>query len=505
MNNQTRLKALLSSIKLFNPDIFYLFNQPNWPEVVKFLKTYFPNARIVFDIKSPLLTDDGSTRTQIQQQGKSAQQYIDCLITHSTDSVPSWIPECKLSPVECSPGVDLKLFTPKENRQKLESDAALNCVYVSSLHQKRKTLEMLEGFAEFLEKSDNNPTLDIFGDGPERPIIEEFIESRQLSKFIKLHGAVNQDYLIQRLSDYDLGIAWVPKELYDTAPSLKSLEYIAAGLPVVATSTKAHSSLKTEGFEIELFDDSAEAFSSALTSLSENYLAHFSPVNNQKLIRKYDYSSLLKTVVIPELLKLCSSSNCEPMSSHRTSEIPTTKYRLFFNCDWLDDTVIDCINQLAEQNLTIYLSVPEHVKLDSELLHESIIALSLEAKLTLNELCSLDIDFLFPVVENYATIIPYLPRYTDRHHVVYIADFIKYSPSEASTHERWLREFTDILCLHSITRTNFPHSSQLVPTHEASSKLATNILNIISDGNQGCQPQIDNELLLHYRRSIKLV
>lgn len=298
------VESILPALLAFDPHVVYLFNGPTWPETLAYLKAAFPTAKYVLDIKTPLLAVDDD-RHRIQKQGRAAQAKLDALVTHCAESVFSWIPSCTIQPLELPPGVDLSYFFPAEERG--GSQHIRHYVYAASLHPLRKAEQIIDGFAAFSRDAARQPTLDIFGDGPDREPLADRIAAHGLQETIRLRGLVKQEDLLPMLSEYDASIAWVPRDPYDDSPSLKALEYMAAGLPVLATATSAHRRLAEQGFTLDYCDDDPESLAKGMQRLSEQGFGSERVRQNLAAVKAFDYDTLISNRLLPFLDRLVRS------------------------------------------------------------------------------------------------------------------------------------------------------------------------------------------------------
>ncbi|WP_166821763.1 glycosyltransferase family 4 protein [Brevibacterium limosum] len=80
--------------------------------------------------------------------------------------------------------------------------------------------------------------VDIVGHGPEADVLEEQVRALGLSGRVRFHGAVAPEAVPQALREFDIAVAPYPAGENYFSP-LKVYEYLAAGLPVVASSVGA--------------------------------------------------------------------------------------------------------------------------------------------------------------------------------------------------------------------------------------------------------------------------
>lgn len=311
-NNTRHLQKIIPAMLAFDPDIVYIFNLARWPVVLKTLQATCTRAKYVLDIQTPLLIE-GERRIEIQQTGNLDHDKLDAIVTHCRESLPTWIPECTIDPVICPPGIEMSLFQPKLSDR---SPTTFNrFVYIASLYPKRKTNLLIEGFASFCKVNNPNAQLDIYGSGTDVEFLEQLIVALDMSQNVKLCGLVEQSSLIPKLSGYDAGIAWVPKAFYNDAPSLKALEFTAAGLPIIATSTNAHRNLESQGFSLELCDDNAASLTNALIHLTNTGFSTDRVAQNLKAVSQFDYNFIAQKTFLPFLDNLaghCATGTSTP-------------------------------------------------------------------------------------------------------------------------------------------------------------------------------------------------
>jgi glycosyltransferase involved in cell wall biosynthesis len=93
---------------------------------------------------------------------------------------------------------------------------------------------LLEAFA-MLHQRDRMSRLLIVGDGPERASLEADVAARGLAQAVHLTGAVAPSEVPGLLASMDVAVAPYPKLPYFYFSPLKVYEYMAAGLPVMAS------------------------------------------------------------------------------------------------------------------------------------------------------------------------------------------------------------------------------------------------------------------------------
>lgn len=160
----------------------------------------------------------------------------------------------------------------------------LGCNIIESLDKKRKdqinllyvgtfvgrnidvTIEALSLIPKtILDKINYN----IVGDGSETDLqkIKKKIDLYSLSDYVHLHGFIPSDRLFSIYEESHIGISYVPiNKIYNYQPPTKTLDYLAAGLPVIATKTAANTEIVISDCGV-LVNDDANSFAVGLCEL----------------------------------------------------------------------------------------------------------------------------------------------------------------------------------------------------------------------------------------------
>ena len=284
-------------ISAFNPDIVYIFNMREWSKLLEKLKILLPDAKFVLDVKTPFLLE-GDDRLAIQEKGVESQHLLDKIVTLSRDSVNTWIPNCTADVSVYPLAIDTSLFPEPNHPERQEIN---RFVIATTVHPYRQLDELIAGFAQYVQQFNPHATLDIFGTGKDLERLQHFIEENNYTNIITLKGGVEQNVLFSCLGEYDAAIAWVPLSRYSTSPSLKILEYMAASLPVLATSTEAHLQLLEEGFQFAVCADKPEELCRALSQVKSKRDSQQELARNRKLVSRYDYGRVIEEYIYPFL------------------------------------------------------------------------------------------------------------------------------------------------------------------------------------------------------------
>lgn len=292
------LGQILACVERFAPDVVHVVNWHGWIKVVPYLKTYYPKARYVIDIKTPLMQQDGYKRDRLRHLGGQASALVDLVVSRNVEDIDTWM-DGNQAPFFVYPlGVAAEQLCSRSSPEK----AARQCkrfVYIGSLHEKRQLPTLIGYIAALPHELKSRFNLDIYGTGREMEILREQIRTLGLAEHIRLMGVLPQAELFPRLAEYDAGIAWVPRELYDAAPSIKFLEYAGSGLAVLATDTQAHCRNVEEGFKAELFSESPDSFAAAIRRCMDVGVSPADIAHNLELIKQFDWNSIVEHHFLP--------------------------------------------------------------------------------------------------------------------------------------------------------------------------------------------------------------
>lgn len=163
--------------------------------------------------------------------------------------------------------------------------AKIKLVYVGTFVG-RDVHKTVEAVARYNKKFTSKISYDIIGKGSkeDKLKIENVIRSFNMNKYIKMHGVVSNEELLNFLKINNVGVAFVPlKEFFNDVKVTKTIEYLLTGMPVIATKN-TYNLVHVNNSNGILVDDTIESFHEAL-------------VNMKTLANQMDYMQIRKGVI----------------------------------------------------------------------------------------------------------------------------------------------------------------------------------------------------------------
>ena len=99
----------------------------------------------------------------------------------------------------------------------------------------------------------------------------------------------------------DIGISYIPiNENYHYNPPLKTFEYLACGLPTIATRTESNCRIIKDGFNGLLINDTPDDVSNSLiTLLRDKKKQSWLRENARKSIMAFDFEYITRSSLVP--------------------------------------------------------------------------------------------------------------------------------------------------------------------------------------------------------------
>lgn len=148
---------------------------------------------------------------------------------------------------------------------------SMNLLYIGTLNT-REIWKTVIGVALFLEKCpEAKLSYDIIGNGNdiEKSRIYSEIKNYRLEDIVFYHGFLPTEEVQKRFLVSNIGVSYVPVNEYFQNSSTKTLEYLLAGMPVIATRNRVRERIVKPESGV-LCEDNPESFAEGLLSLYKN-------------------------------------------------------------------------------------------------------------------------------------------------------------------------------------------------------------------------------------------
>lgn len=295
-----RLTGICAHIDEFKPDIIHLFYHHQALRLGKALRgKYGRKIKLLLDIRTPLLEERLKQRVRVQARAMLLQNAFDMIATHSSYSVKTIFPFCWLPVRELSYGVDISAFKVRKTAWKKNN---IDLVYTGAIAKKRQIEQLLLGFKTLVDSHEAlqyNFMLHLYGSGNRIDEMRALVNNLEMEKNVIFHGLVNQKKLSQTLQKHAIGIGYVPFGVYKQSPALKTIEYMCAGLSVLASNTQPTKDLLKLGFKLETYDNSPQGFTNCVLKICEQGWEEASVSNNLRLLRQFDWQHIVENSLIP--------------------------------------------------------------------------------------------------------------------------------------------------------------------------------------------------------------
>lgn len=167
-------------------------------------------------------------------------------------------------------GVQLEIFSnTAQRRNSLQSEEPIHIIYIGSVYHERNLLTLAEAVTQANAK-EHVFTLSIVGDGNARSVLENY--SQEKGKHIHIYPPVPHEEIPGWLSKAHIGTLPFPdEEKFRVSSPIKLFEYLAVGLPVLATKIACHTDV-IENNDVAFWAESAdqEGLFNALQKVKEN-------------------------------------------------------------------------------------------------------------------------------------------------------------------------------------------------------------------------------------------
>lgn len=279
-----RAREIRKIVNTFRPDIVHVFFHRGVGLYRRYCSDF--DAKWIVDVRGPLLVT--GLRRCISRLLNSFDCFgYDAIAGHSTGSVETVFGIASARHMQLTRiGVDVKQFEYSPHR----TVSPFRMVYVGNLDKRRELKKMLKAFA--LASKLCAVELYLIGEGDAVCDLKDFVDAENLSG-VRFLGYFPHNEVAGVLSQFDGAVSYIGPKVYDPAPPLKTLEYFACGLPVVASNTTGNRMLMESGVEGIIDDgDTVESLSKAMVKLVHSDIEILSK-NARKRAEEYDWKGIV--------------------------------------------------------------------------------------------------------------------------------------------------------------------------------------------------------------------
>ncbi|MEZ4515569.1 MAG: glycosyltransferase family 4 protein [Chloroflexota bacterium] len=145
-------------------------------------------------------------------------------------------------------GVDIETFAPAHRERRWPaSGKPVHMVYVGIFLEKRNLLPLVRAVIQANEEG-MSFVLSLYGDGPLRPELETL--AAESGGAVRIQQPIPHEQIPLALTQAQVGVTSLPEPddvKYEASSPIKLFEYMAAGMPVLATDNKCHTDVVGDG------------------------------------------------------------------------------------------------------------------------------------------------------------------------------------------------------------------------------------------------------------------
>lgn len=294
-------QALLNPIA---PDIAHVYFRRGCFTLARKGRKAHPHTRFVLDVRSSNLTR-GVRREISRTLNDLEARFFDAVCALDEAIWPNTFRRVKPSSITFLPlGVDVDQFTPRESsatraRYGLEDDHRV-LLHTGAIDPRRRLSVLVRAFA-IVRHQFPTTRLMFVGKGSDVDRLQALSRHLDVADDVIFTGYVDYQDMPRYVNATDVGMAYVPiTPEYDPQPPTKTLEYLACGLPVVATDTTGNRKYVTSDWNgLLVQDDAAAVANGVMRVLSEPDLAGRLRGNGPGSIREYTWEALVEDRLHP--------------------------------------------------------------------------------------------------------------------------------------------------------------------------------------------------------------
>jgi len=179
-------------------------------------------------------------------------------------------------------------------------------LYIGTLTS-RNIAQTVDGLSQFIKNEGKNMEIEYYIVGGGKPLdvreLNDAINNNDLQKTVHYAGQVYGEKLEWFFMNCNIGVSYIPMiRDYDCQPATKTIEYLMAGMPVIATNTYENKLAVNENNGV-LIKDTSEDFCIGLSTIY-NRRNSFKSSEIRKSVEPLTWENIIKTNLKPNLLGL---------------------------------------------------------------------------------------------------------------------------------------------------------------------------------------------------------
>lgn len=264
------------------PDVIYCYPEVVTPPLIGRIVT---DTRIVFDIRAEpfeqreeFVSEKGQSLSVVKRYlyivDKILFQFVirrsDLVVTLSEDLAEKISHNYQINPdsIHILPlGVNPEKFQPNDDGH----DAELSMVYIGSINSIRGFDTFVDAVSRLDQATQSKLRFDLIGGGDDQYInhLVSRIDDELPTLSFEYHGYVEHEAVPSLAAKSDVAISLLPRlESFSVSSPAKIYEYLALGLPIIATDIPAHHRILTHGEDAIIVDpDDVDTVAAAIQSL----------------------------------------------------------------------------------------------------------------------------------------------------------------------------------------------------------------------------------------------
>lgn len=171
---------------------------------------------------------------------KKLKSYVDCIVTYSQDNTIFDIKTVKIvNGIDCSAISPVDVTEYRQNIDRIPTEAAIRLIAVAQFAKWHGYDRLIEGlYAYYKNNPEKKVFIDFVGDGGVLQQYREMVSKYGLAQYVVFHGVLTGDALSAVFNQADIAVCSLGchRKGIVLSSELKSREYMARGLPMVAST-----------------------------------------------------------------------------------------------------------------------------------------------------------------------------------------------------------------------------------------------------------------------------